>query len=165
MKFTNKDVKRIIVPLIIEQTLAVTIGMADSIMVSFSGEAAISGVSLVDSLNLLLIYLFSALTSGGAVVISQTLGKGDKNLARSAAKQLIWVVLGISTLICVSSLIFRKPLLSLIFGKIEKDVMDNALIYFVFTAMSYPFLALYNCGAAIFRTMGNSKVSMYVSAL
>ncbi|MBQ8525879.1 MAG: MATE family efflux transporter [Clostridia bacterium] len=165
MRFSRKDLANIIVPLIIEQTLAVTIGMADSVMVSSAGEAAISGVSLVDTVNLLLVYLFSALSAGGAVIISQFVGKDDKYLALKAAKQLVWVVFLTAMAITVVAVAFRKPLLSLIFGSIEKDVMDNALIYFLFTALSYPFLGVYNACAAIFRSMGNSKTSMYSSVV
>ena len=165
MRFSKKDLSNIIIPLIIEQTLAVTIGMADSVMVSTAGEAAISGVSLVDTVNLLLIYLFSALSAGGAVVISQFLGKDDKYLAQKAAKQLLWVVFITAIVLTMISLLFRKPLLKLIFGSLEKEVMDNALIYFLFTSLSFPFLGLYNSCAAIFRSMGNSKTSMFSSII
>lgn len=165
MRFSRKDMQRILIPIVIEQLLAVTIGMADTMMVSSSGEAAISGVSLVDTVNLLLLFLFGALSSGGSVVISQTLGKGDVPLARNAAKQLVWVVLGVSSIITVGVLSFRKPLLSLVFGKVEKDVMSNALVYFLFTALSYPFIGLYNSHAAIFRAMGNSKTPLFASVV
>ena len=165
MLFTSKDIKKIIVPLIIEQLFAVTIGMLDTVMVSHAGESAVSGVSLVDSLNLLMVYIFTALASGGAITISQLLGAGKKEHTNNAAKQLVWVVFSISTLIMAIVLVFRAPLLSLVFGSITKEVMANARIYFLFTAMSYPFLALYNAGASIFRAMGNSKISMKVSLI
>ena len=105
MRFSRKDMQRILIPIVIEQLLAVTIGMADTMMVSSSGEAAISGVSLVDTVNILLLFLFGALSSGGSVVISQTLGKGDIPLARNAAKQLVWVVLGVSSALAAGVLI------------------------------------------------------------
>ena len=165
MRFSNKDMRRILIPIVIEQILAVSIGMADSMMVSSAGEAAISGVSLVDTVNLLLLFLFGALSSGGSVVISQTLGKGDVPLARNAAKQLVWVVLGVSSALAAGVLIFRRPLLSLVFGKVDADVMSNALVYFLFTALSYPFLGLYNSHAAIFRAMGNSKTPLVASVV
>lgn len=139
--------------------------MLDTVMVSYAGEAAVSGVSLVDSLNLLMVYIFTALAAGGAITISQLLGAGHKERTNNAAKQLVWVVFSISTLIMVIALAFRKTLLSLIFGSITKEVMANAQIYFLFTALSYPFLALYNAGASIFRAMGNSKISMRVSLI
>ena len=163
--FTKKDLTRLIVPLVIEQLFAITVGMADSVMVSTAGEAAISGVSLVDTINLLLVYIFSALSAGGAVVISQLLGKGNPIESRHAAKQLIWVVTAMATFLALIAIVFRKPILSLIFGSIEADVMKNALIYFLFTAMSYPFLGVYNACAAIFRSMGNSKISMVASLI
>lgn len=163
MMFSNLDLRKIIVPLIIEQFLAVTIGMLDTVMVAWAGEEAVSGVSLVDSVNLLMIYIFSALAGGGAVTISQILGTKNKEYAGEAAKQLVWVVFLVSALIMTIMLIFRKSLLSLIFGSVTPQVMANAQIYFLFTALSYPFLALYNAGASIFRATGNSKISMKVS--
>lgn len=154
---------KIVFPLIIEQLLAVTVGMFDSMMVSSSGEAAISGVSLVDSINVLLIYLFSALSTGGAVLISQSLGKQDKQKTEHISKQLILAVFTCAVAVSFLAIVLRVPLLKLIFGKIEADVMNNAKIYFLITALSYPFLGLYNAGAAIFRSFGNSKLSMTVS--
>lgn len=165
MLFTKRDIVKIVIPLMIEQLLAVTIGMFDSMMVSQAGEAAISGVSLVDSVNLLLINLFSALSAGGAVIVSQYLGKKDYQKTAESAKQLVLTVSIISSLIAVIAICIRTPLLTLIFGKIEADVMANARIYFLITVLSYPFLGLYSSGAAIFRSMGNSKVSMFVSLL
>ena len=163
MRFTAKELTAIILPLIIEQFLAVTIGMADSVMVASAGEAAISGVSLVDTINLLLVYVFSALSSGGAIIISQLMGKDDIYNAQRAAKQLIWVVFAVAFGLSVTALVFRRSLLSLVFGSLEQDVMKNAMIYFLFTAMSYPFLGIYNACAAVFRSMGNTKTSMYSS--
>lgn len=165
MMFSRRDLSKIIVPLIIEQLLSVTVGMVDSMMVSNAGEAAISGVSLVNTVNLLLVYLFSALSSGGSIIISQLLGKHDFDNAKAACKQLVWTVFTVAFMIMTISLVFRKQLLSLIFGSIEPDVMKNALDYFFFTAMGYPFLALYNGGAATFRAMGNSKISMIASLI
>ena len=165
MLFSDKSLYRIIIPLFIEQILAVTIGMLDSVMVSSVGEAAVSGVSLVDTINLLLSYIFSALATGGAVVCSQFLGRKEYGNAKSSAKQLVYSVVFTATFIMVLTLIFRKPMLSLLFGDVEADVMGHAQIYFLFTALSYPFLALYNGGAALFRSMGNSKVSMSVSMI
>ena len=110
-----------------------------------------------------MVYIFTALAAGGVITISQLLGAGHKEHTNNAAKQLVWVVFSISTIVMVIALVFRKQLLSLIFGSITKEVMANARIYFLFTALSYPFLALYNAGASIFRAMGNSKISMRVS--
>ena len=165
MLFSNKDLRKIIVPLMVEQILAITIGMIDTIMVSTAGEAAVSGVSLVDALNLLLIYLFSALSGGGAVVLSQLLGAKEKKQAREATKQLIWSVFIVSSVICLLSLCFRSPLLNLIYGRIDREIMDNALIYFLFTAMSLPFYGVYTACASAFRAEGNSKISMRCSLI
>lgn len=165
MLFSNQDLKKIIIPLVIEQFLTVTIGMLDTVMVAHAGEAAVSGVSLVDSVNLLIVYIFSALASGGAVTISQFMGAGKMENANKSAKQLVWVVFAASVAIMTVMIILRKSLLAFIFGSVSGDVMSNAQIYFLFTALSYPFLGLYNAGASIFRAMGNSKVSMSASLI
>ncbi|MDD6032073.1 MAG: MATE family efflux transporter [Oscillospiraceae bacterium] len=163
--FNKKQLQALIIPLVIEQFLAMAVGAADTVMVSSCGEAAVSAVSLVDSINILLINIFSALATGGAVVASQYLGRQDLENARVSARQLIYAVSFLSLVVMALSLIFRRPILSGIFGHIEAEVMDNALIYFLLSAVSYPFLALYNSGAALFRSMGNSKVSMLASLL
>ena len=163
--FSGRDLTKLIIPLLIEQILGITVGIADSMMVASAGEAAVSGVSLVDSLTLLLIYVFSALAGGGAVVLSQFMGKGDMKNTRHAAGQLMWMVFLVSSAIAAFSLLFRKPLLHLIFGSIDADVMKNAQVYFLYIAMCFPFLGLYNGGAAIYRSMGNTKVSMYASVI
>ena len=163
MLFTKRDVTKIVMPLMVEQLLSVTIGMFDSIMVSSAGEAAISGVSLVDTVNVLLVYLFSALSTGGAVLISQGLGKKDHEKVEHISKQLILTVFVCSTAVSIMAIALREPLLRLVFGQIEADVMQNALIYFLITALSYPFLGLYSASAAIFRSYGNSKITMIAS--
>lgn len=165
MLFTKKDIFKILIPILIEQFLTVSIGMADSMMVSRAGEAAISGVSLVDSLNLLLVYIFSALSSGGAVVISQCIGKKDMEKTMLASKLLVWVTLMVSCLITLICLCFRRGILGLVFGSVEGSVMSNAMIYFLFTSLSYPFLAMYGAASAIFRSMGNTRISLCVSLL
>ncbi|MBQ4630027.1 MAG: MATE family efflux transporter [Clostridia bacterium] len=165
MLFTKKDIFKILIPLLIEQFLTVSIGMIDSMMVSSAGEAAISGVSLVDSLNLLLVYIFSALSGGGAVVISQFIGKKDVLKTEHASKLLVWVVFVVSLVITIVAVCFRRGLLSLVFGSVESHVMSNALVYFLYTALSYPFLALYGAVSAIFRSMGNTRISLVVSLI
>lgn len=161
--FSNKDLSRLILPLIVEQFLAVTIGMADTVMVSSVGEAAMSGVSIVDTINILLINLFSALATGGAIVTSQYLGRGERKNANAAARQLVFSTAFLSLVIMALCLVFRRQMLYGIFGHAEQDVMANALMYFLVTALSYPFIAVYNAGAALFRSMGNSRVSMLTS--
>lgn len=157
--------RRLIIPLVVEQFLAIAIGMADTMMVTSVGEAAVSGVSLVDSINILVIQIFSALATGGAVVASQYLGRRDEYGACRAAKQLMYAVTAVALVLTGICLLFREHLLGLVFGAIEADVMESALIYLLLTAGSYPFLAMYNAGAALFRSMGNSKVSMLASML
>lgn len=163
--FTRRDLTRLLAPLVVEQFLAVTVGMADTMMVSYAGEAAISGVSLVDMLNVLIINIFAALATGGAVVISQYLGARDVESAKNGAGQLFHLAALAGVGIMALALAFARPLLGLLFGQIEPDVMDAALLYLRISAASYPFIALYNAGAALFRSMGNSKISMQVSIL
>ena len=163
MLFSREDLKRLLIPLLLEQMLAVLIGMMDTVMVASCGEAAVSGVSLVDSINILLIQVFSALATGGAVLSSQYLGKQDRNNAGRAAKMLFYVVLICSTVLMGACLVLRKPLLKGIFGAIDADVMDNAQVYFLLSALSYPFLAMYNASAALLRSMGNAKATLKVS--
>lgn len=157
--------KRLMVPLIIEQILAVLVGMIDVMMVGAVGESAVSGVSLVDSINLLIIQLMAALATGGAVVAAQYVGRKDLKNACKAADQLLLISVVISIVLMIFSLAGNDWLLNAIFGKVEPDVMANARIYFYLTAASFPFLAVYNCCAALYRSMGNSKVSMEVSLL
>lgn len=161
--FTGKQLRQLIIPLVIEQLLAITVGMADTMMVSNVGEAAVSGISLVDTINNLLITLFTALATGGAVVVSQYIGRRDTEKATDAAKQVFLVILALSAGIMILALLFNQVLLRLIYQNLEPAVMENATTYFYISALSFPFLALYNSGAGIFRSMGNSKISMYTS--
>lgn len=163
--FTSRQLKKLILPLVVEQFLAMTIGMADTMMVTTCGDAVVSGISLVDSINLLLIQVFAALATGGAVLASQYLGRQEPHKGRQAAKQLVYASAVAALVIMVLCLLFRAQLLRLIFGRVEADVMEAAMVYFLLTAISFPFLAVYNAGAALFRSMGNSKVSMFTSLL
>lgn len=163
--FTRRQLVRLIIPLVVEQFLAMTIGMADTMMVTSCGDAVVSGISLVDSINLLLIQVFAALATGGAVLASQYLGRQEPHKGRQAAKQLIYTSAVAALAIMVLCLLFRRQILLLIFGAVEADVMAAAMTYFRLTAISFPFLAVYNAGAALFRSMGNSKVSMFTSLL
>ena len=163
MLFSNRDLSKLIIPLLLQQALSVTVGMLDSVMVSSAGEAAVSGVSLVDSINTLLLYIFSALAAGGAITISQALGAKDHDRAKEASKQLLWVVTVAAAILMLFSIVFRGTVLRLIFGSISDEIMSNAQIYFLFTAMSYPFIGIYNACAAIFRASGNSKISLWTS--
>lgn len=147
----------------IEQTLAISIGLFDTLMVSSCGEAAVSGVSLVDSISVLLIQILSALATGGAVVCSQYIGKKMPERAKLSAGQLMLIMLVSAGTVMIVVLFLHKFLLRWIFGQIEADVMASAEIYFIISAISYPFLGVYNAGAALFRAIGNSKISMYTS--
>ena len=161
--FTRTQLIKLLAPLIVEQILTVLVGMADVVMVAAVGEAAVSGVSLVDSISILIIQIMGAMATGGAVVCSQYLGKRQVRDAARAAGQLVFVTLAISLGVTAVALAGNRRLLSAIFGQVEREVMDNAQTYFLITAMSYPFIGLYNACAALFRSMGNAKVSMFTS--
>jgi putative MATE family efflux protein len=161
----NKAILRLLWPLIIEQLLAVTMGAADTIMVSGVGEFAVTGVNIVDNINNLLIIAFVALCTGGTVVVSQYIGRGDLKSANVAARQLVYVVTLISIVIGLAIGFFRRPVIRFLYGAIDPDVMDAAATYFLITAASYPFLAIYNANAALFRAEGNSQVTMRIALL
>lgn len=163
--FSKKRLRKLILPLVLEQLLAVTVGMADTVMITSVGEAAVSGISLVDGINLLLINLMAALCTGGAIIVAQYLGRRENDNARHAAKQLIFTVAFMGLVLMSVALIFNRHLLRFIFGNIADDVMANAEVYFMITALSYPMLAVYNASAALFRSMGNSRVSMLCSLI
>lgn len=163
--FDNKALMALILPLIIEQFLAVLVGMADSIMIASVGEASVSGVSLVDQVMLLIINLFGALATGGAVVAGQYLGRKNPEEADKAANQLIWFVTILAVGVMGLVYLGKNMILQGVFGQIEPDVMEYANTYLLIVTASVPFIALYNGGAAIFRTMGNSKITMTVSLI
>ena len=161
--FTNHDLKRFILPVIIEQFLALLVGMADSIMVASVGEHAVSGVSLVDNIFILLIYLFAALATGGSVVMGQYLGQRSNEKANQAVGQLVLFTGLLAVIITAGLYLSRNLILHHVFGDIEADVMSAAKTYLLIVSASIPFLALYNAGAAVFRTMGNAQIPMYLS--
>ena len=163
--FSNKALVALLIPIVVEQLLNSFMGMIDTMMVSNVGSEALSGVSLVDSVNNLIVQLFSAMATGAAIVCSHYVGMRDKEGANNAAKQVVISVGVIALVITVFGIIFKRQILGIIFGQIEPGVMENAVIYFFFTALSYPFLALFSAGSAIFRSCGNSRYPMTVSVI
>ena len=163
--FTNKMLRNLLVPVIFEQVLNSLMGTVDTMMVSNVGSAAISAVSLVDSINVLVIQAFSALAAGGAIICSQYIGQKNHEMANKSARQVLFIITAISVAVTALCLIFRMPLLQLIFGKVEADVMTASRVYFFYTALSFPFIALYDAGASIFRSQGNTRGPMIVSVI
>ncbi len=161
--FSNKDLRNMIVPLFMEQFLVMLVGIIDTFVVSYVGEAAVSGVSLVNSFNTIFIYLFTALASGGAVVISQYLGSKDQNNTVKSSSQLLMFSTLFSIVLGILVLIFSQSLLSFLFGKVETSVMDACMTYLKISAYSYPALAIYNAGAAMYRSMTKTSTTMYLS--
>jgi putative MATE family efflux protein len=164
-QWNNRALFRLLWPLVVEQALNITIGMADTVMVTTVGEYAVSGVSIVDAINQLLIIAFGALATGGAVVVSQFIGRRNEKSARLASRQLMYASITVSLVIMITAFALRRPLLQLIYGQIAPDVMQAAETYFWLSALSYPFLAIYNSAASLFRSIGNSRVSMRVALL
>jgi putative MATE family efflux protein len=164
-RFSNAGLRRLILPLLAEQFLVMLVGIVDTMMISSAGEAAVSGVSLVNQFNVIFIYLFTALASGGAVVVSQYLGSRDGDGANLSAGQLLML----STVFSVGMLalveLFCGPLLHLLFGQVDAAVMDSCVIYLRISALCYPALAIYNTGAALYRSMGRTSVTLYISII
>jgi len=160
--FANQDLYKLFLPVIIEQFLEYLVGLADSMMVAHVGESAVSGVSLVDFVMALLISVFAALSTGGAVIAGQYIGRKQMEESREAANQLVWFSGAISIIIMVLIYLAKPFILNGLFGQITNEVRSGANTYLMITAISIPFLALYNAGAAIFRTMGNSKLPMKI---
>ena len=158
--FPRRALWMLLIPLIIEQMLNSLMGMVDTLMVSRVGAEAISAVSLVDSINNPVLQVFAAMAAGAAIICSQYLGRKDEKGCNDAAKQIVLTVVVISSVIMIIGVGFRKPLLHLIFGSVEEAVMTNAQMYFLITALSYPFIALFQAGAAFYRACGNSKFTM-----
>lgn len=163
--FSNKELKKLILPLFMEQLLVMLVGIADTFVVSYAGEAAVSGVSLVNSFNTIFIYLFTALASGGAVIISQYIGRHDTEPAGESASQLFTVSLLFSAATAVVILMLHRQILRLMFGKVEPEVMEACVSYLRISAYSYPAIAVYNAGAAVYRSVGKTSTTMYISVL
>lgn len=163
--FSNKMLKTILVPVILEQLLNSFMGTADTMMVSNVGSAAISAVSLVDSINVLLIQAFSALAAGGTIICAQYMGQRNYERANKSARQVLFIILSISAAVTILCLLFKDPLLHFIFGKVDADVMEASSVYFLFSAASYPFIALYDSGASIFRAQENTKGPLIISVI
>lgn len=161
--FSNQDLTNLIIPLFLEQLLVALVGMADVFVIGFVGETAVSGVSLVNSFNTIFLNLFTALAAGGAVVISQYIGRGEKELASSSACQLALAAALFSVVAAVLILLNCEPLLRLLFGKVEPEVMTACISYLRISAYSYPALAVYNAGAALYRSFGKTRTTMYIS--
>ena len=161
--FTDKQLKDMILPLFMEQLLVMLVGIADTFVVSYAGESAVSGVSLVNSFNTIFIYMFTALAAGGAVVVSQYLGRKDEKMASESVSQLLTISSLVSVVLMVIVLVLNKIMLQTLFGRVEPEVMEACLTYLRISAYSYPALAVYNAGAAMYRSIGKTSVTMYIS--
>ena len=163
IQFDNKTLRNMIAPLFLEQFLLLAVGLADTLVISHVNEAAVSGVTLTDQFNIVMIYLFTALSAGGAVVISQYIGRKDNSTAGESASQLLMFSILVSVVLMIWTLMFHREVLEFLFGRVEPDVMDACVTYLKISALSYPALAIYNAGAALYRSMGKTKTTMYIS--
>ena len=163
--FSNKSLWRLLIPIMLEQLLTSLVGTVDTMMVSNVGSAAVSGVSLVDSINKLILFLFTALATGGTIVCSQYLGRGDKRKSSGAARQVLLSAMILGIIVGGVCFFFRRGILRLIFGTVEADVMEAAVTYLMITAFTYPFIAIFNAAAAIFRSSGNTRLPMIISVI
>ncbi len=161
--FDTKTLRNMIAPLFLEQFLLLAVGLADTLVISHVNEAAVSGVTLVDQFNIIIIYLFTALSAGGAVVISQYIGHKDYNDASESSSQLLMFSIILSVALMILTLFYHQEILGFLFGRVEPDVMDACVTYLKISALSYPALAIYNAGAALYRSMGKTKTTMYIS--
>ena len=163
--FSNRLICSLLIPVVLEQLLNSIMGTADTMMVSNVGSAAISAVSLVDSINVLVIQAFSALAAGGAIICAQYIGQRNKEKANESARQVLFIITAISVAVSLICLVFQKPLLRLIFGSVEPAVMRASETYFFYTALSFPFIAAYDSAASIFRAQDNTKGPMIISMI
>lgn len=163
--FTNRMIRNLLIPVVLEQLLNSIMGTADTMMVSNVGSAAISAVSLVDSINVLVIQAFSALAAGGAIICAQYIGQRNKEKANESARQVLFIITAISVAVSLICLVFQKPLLRLIFGSVEAEVMRASEVYFFYTALSFPFIAAYDSAASIFRAQDNTRGPMTISMI
>ena len=161
--FSNKALWKLMAPLAFDQLLNSMMGTVGTMVVSNLGSAAISAVSLVDAINVLIVQAFYALAAGGTVVCSQYLGCKKEKEANEAARQLLFITFVLSVVIAAICLAANGPLLRLIFGEVEPQVMKYSRQYFIISAISYPFIALYDDGSSIFRAQENSKTPMMIS--
>ena len=163
--FSNKQLANLIWPLILEQFLTLAVGLADSMMVAQVGDAAVSGVSLVDSISVLMAYIFSAMGAGGVAVCGQYLGRSNNSLARKAGNHLVAMMFVLAALLTALLYIFNFGILHHLFGRIDRDVMSATTTYYMIVMASVPAIALYNAGAALFRAMGMTKMTLKTSML
>lgn len=164
-RFSSRDLAKMVIPLFLEQLLIMLVGIADTFVISYCGEAAVSGVSLVNQFNTIFIYLFTAVASGGAVVISQYIGSADTRMAGRASSQLLMFSTVFSIVMGTLVLLGKEPILSLMFGRVEPEVMEACITYLRISAYSYPALAVYNAGASLYRSMGKTDTTMYISVV
>lgn len=165
ISFSNSTLRRLIFPLFMEQLLVVLVGIIDTFIVSYVGESAVSGVSLVNAFNTIFIYLFTALASGGAVIISQYIGRKQYDLASESSSQLLSFSFVFSLIISIVIILFDESLMRILFGKVDPQVLEACLVYLRISAFSFPAIAIYNAGAALYRSFGNTSTTMYISII
>lgn len=163
--FSNKQLWQLILPLILEQFLSVAVGLADSMMVAQVGDSAVSGVSLVDSISVLMQYIFSAMAAGGVAVCGQYLGRENLKFSKRAGHHLVLLMTVVSIVITALLYIFSGLIITKLFGSIDVDVMDATQKYYMIVMASVPAIAIYNAGAGLFRAMEKTNITLRISLI
>lgn len=158
--FTQKDLRRLVLPIFLDQLLLAGVGIVSTLLLSYAGEAAVSAVSLVEMINVFIISILLAVSTGGTVVLAQIVGSKRLELAQKASGQMMILTVMVGLLFMGMVLVLGQAILNLLFGSVDPDVMRAARIYFIISSLSYPFMALYNASAGLFRAMGNSRIPM-----
>ncbi len=165
MMFTRRKLVDLMVPLIIEQLFLGTIGIVDMLMVAPVGETAISGISLVNSINMLFHSIFSALAVGGGILCTQYLGRGEEDHGNQAGRQLFFMAGGFSVLAAAVCCLANPLVLSGLFPTAGPDVLSEGVTYFYLAALSYPCVMIFDACGALFRGMGSTRIPLLGSVV
>ncbi|HEY4389756.1 MAG TPA: MATE family efflux transporter [Paenibacillus sp.] len=160
-----KQIIAIIIPILVDQAFIILMSLLNTAMISSSGVAAVSAVSMVDSLNIFLINVFVAVATGGTVIVAQYKGRGDNEMVSKSAAQAISAVAIISVFISAFVVIFHVPTINLLFGRADADVLQSAKIYLIGSCISYPFIAIFQAVNGALRGVAETKACLGLSLI
>lgn len=161
--FSRKDLLALSVPIVIESILSIITGMVDSIMVSSAGEAAVSGISLVNQINVLFAVIFSAIASGGVIITSQYLGSGNLAKAKTSANQLLYATTACALFLTLAIIGIIPQVLRLVYGQLDADVFESAKVYYFYLLLGMPCYAMASSCNALLRATSHSKLALMLS--
>ncbi|GIO33408.1 MULTISPECIES: MATE family efflux transporter [Paenibacillus] len=164
-KLDYRQIIAIIIPIFVDQAFIILMSLLNTAMIASSGVAAVSAVSMVDSLNIFLVNVFIAVATGGTVIVAQYKGSGNDSMVSKTAAQAISAVAFISILLCVLVIAFHTPLLNLLFGQAEADVFQNARLYLIGSCLSYPFIAVFQAVTGALRGVAETKACLGLSLI